>query len=331
MKSIIGGIKHIYPSFKHEKITPPDDANAIFAPFDKPVNEYSNEEIYAALNERGVVLPVSEKPKKALMVSFTETDVGISLFSRLALAYPDRIAYGAVIIMKLWSARKCRLCFPRQYVAEANALIDATRDFDFIRTETVANVYPLYDPRALISYLYNVEISPLKALEETAYGVVTPETCVAVYNALVLGLEYRKYFSCDGIISGLFSSVPERKIPAVFDDFDGVIRGGFIRGSAIGPNEKIGATDGFILGETKESKALYPCVHCGKCVMVCPMKLSPETMISCDKMGINVENADRCILCGACDYLCPSGIKITDIIKKYRSENAENKEGEADE
>jgi electron transport complex protein RnfC len=72
------------------------------------------------------------------------------------------------------------------------------------------------------------------------------------------------------------------------------------------------------------------CLHCGRCIGVCPAGLSPVMI----KDNINDLNKlkklhpERCVSCGACSYICPARIKIKEIVniasQKVREDNHEN-------
>ena len=61
-------------------------------------------------------------------------------------------------------------------------------------------------------------------------------------------------------------------------------------------------------------KKQYPCIHCGKCIEACPMKLNPTAFVKAMKIedkeerAIALQNSDvlSCIDCGCCSYVCPS-------------------------
>ena len=68
----------------------------------------------------------------------------------------------------------------------------------------------------------------------------------------------------------------------------------------------------------------WPCIRCGRCIAVCPMKLMPNML------GILVENsrfADAekarlmdCMECGSCVYVCPANRPMVQWIKFAKSE-----------
>ncbi len=61
-------------------------------------------------------------------------------------------------------------------------------------------------------------------------------------------------------------------------------------------------------------KKQYPCIHCGKCISACPMKLDPTAFVkamnseSKDEKVEKLQSASlsKCMTCGACSYVCPS-------------------------
>jgi len=65
------------------------------------------------------------------------------------------------------------------------------------------------------------------------------------------------------------------------------------------------------------------CIRCGKCIDICPMKLSPTTLMQyvkkerfSDAKALGIVN---CFECGACAYICPSKIHLLDYMKYGRA------------
>lgn len=58
-----------------------------------------------------------------------------------------------------------------------------------------------------------------------------------------------------------------------------------------------------------------PCLNCGKCVRVCPAKLSPVMIMKNDKEYLESE---KCIECGLCSYVCPANINVREYVRKAK-------------
>ena len=61
-------------------------------------------------------------------------------------------------------------------------------------------------------------------------------------------------------------------------------------------------------------KPLYnktkPCLHCGKCSEVCPVKCNPYLALQTQK------KLDSCLQCGLCTFVCPSYIDVANLVSK---------------
>ena len=68
-------------------------------------------------------------------------------------------------------------------------------------------------------------------------------------------------------------------------------------------------------GEATGNRTVYPCIHCARCVEVCPMFLNPSQLGLLAKHEEYGRMADEfhlmdCFECGACSYVCPSHIPL---------------------
>ncbi len=105
---------------------------------------------------------------------------------------------------------------------------------------------------------------------------------------------------------------------------DRLILGGPMRGAASYSEElAVGIdTDGVVVQGERDSAEVtdYPCINCGKCVRICPVKI-PVNMLVRFLEGRFYEDAramydlDCCIECGLCAYVCVSRIPIFQYIK----------------
>ena len=66
------------------------------------------------------------------------------------------------------------------------------------------------------------------------------------------------------------------------------------------------------------------CIHCGKCIGVCPMRLMPNYLAAFSKLG-DKENAQTfnilsCVECGSCTYICPANVPIVQYIRTVKGQ-----------
>lgn len=104
-----------------------------------------------------------------------------------------------------------------------------------------------------------------------------------------------------------------------------IVAGGMMMGFAVNSLDYpiIKGSTGVLVFNSKSPFAQYvepsPCVHCGRCVDVCPMKLEPTEIVQAVKRQ-NWEAAEKfychaCIECGSCAFVCPAYIPLVQYIR----------------
>ncbi|MGA1874678.1 MAG: RnfABCDGE type electron transport complex subunit C, partial [bacterium] len=112
-----------------------------------------------------------------------------------------------------------------------------------------------------------------------------------------------------------------------------VIMGGPMMGIAVYTDRVpvIKGTSGILVPHDKEIRYYQPqpCIRCGKCLEVCPMRLSPGRFIDFtedqefDKaLEKNILN---CMECGACTYICPARRPMVQWIKLAKAQIRQRK------
>lgn len=310
----------------------PAERKPIYVPLEKTIGEYSPEELISFLNERGVEIKRREKAAEKLFVNFSEPDIGVMLYSLLALTYPDKIINGALILMRILSVGNCVFVFPKKYYREANIIYTAISDKKYFSVITVADRYPMNDPHALISTVENVEINGARKIETTKFETVNPEFCLNIFDALAIGLKPVKYYSAGGnrLKRAGLSFVEENENVARALEKQSlaakgeVICGGLVKGKKLLAEDCIPADTSSLLFMKRSRKETreYDCVACGKCDAVCPMRLTPSLINEMINRGRNPDRFSpmSCIGCGCCSYVCPCGEKIAEKIAAYNGE-----------
>lgn len=78
----------------------------------------------------------------------------------------------------------------------------------------------------------------------------------------------------------------------------------------------------------QETRRIWPCIKCGRCVNACPMHLNPAQL---GQLAVKREYAtmaddfylNDCFECGCCSYVCPSNIPL---VQHFRIAKAFNRE-----
>jgi electron transport complex protein RnfC len=107
---------------------------------------------------------------------------------------------------------------------------------------------------------------------------------------------------------------------ANFDEVDVILGGPMMGMHVTHPDIPIIKTSNCILINEKQThQPEMPCIRCGKCVFVCPVKLMPQQLYwfakANDFDATQRWNLFDCIECGLCSYVCPSHIPL---VQYYR-------------
>ena len=122
------------------------------------------------------------------------------------------------------------------------------------------------------------------------------------------------------------------------EDLAKVIIGGPMMGKGVADlNQPIVKATGGIIAFNKAESREYeptPCIHCGKCVDACPLRLNPTAFAKAMELEddkaklemLNREQVSLCMQCGCCSYVCPAhrplvqtNVEALGFVKKNRA------------
>ena len=199
--------------------------------------------------------------------------------------------------------------------------------------------YPQGGERALIYAVTGRKINSKMLPADAKCIVVNSTTCYAIYSALYenIPLIYR-YMTVtgDGVNQCNNFKVPIgsnhqdviEKCGGLKENAVKIISGGPMTGFAMStldvPVEK---TSSSILAFEVDDVATVNqtnCIHCGRCVGVCPTDLVPQMLAKAVKQNnyslFEHLGGMECVQCGCCSYVCPARIPLTHLFNIGKAE-----------
>jgi len=257
----------------------------------------------------------------------------------------DQIITGAKIMMRALQIHHCIIAIENNNEEAIQALTSELKilETDLLEIEIIRipDRYPAGGEKQLIKLLTNKNIAKNRLPCE--YGLVCHNvaTAAAVYRAisfnepLISRIVTLSSTNTDTTVTRnldvLIGTSVERLITLSGlkpESIDKVIMGGPMMGTALHCyNIPIEKTTLAILLQSKivqPAPTAMPCIRCGSCAEVCPVKLLPQQLFW-HAQAKEIEKTDEfhvkdCIECGCCEYVCPSHIPL---IQYFRFAKAE--------
>ena len=290
------------------------------------------------------LVPPPEKGIDSVILNGAECEPYLTCDHRLMLERPKDIFKGLEIIARALGARDSYIAIEDNKLSSIYAMERALSAFSFqssafsVKIVTLKTKYPQGAEKQVIKAVLN-RVVPAGGLPmDDGCLVQNVGTAVAVYEAVHLGKPLIEraititgpcvkepmniYARIGTLISDLVALTGPFLKPA-----KKVIAGGPMMGIAQYTMDVpvIKGTSGVLLlskDEIDEAPESV-CIRCGKCIEVCPMGLTPTTLM------YNVKNKRfkeakelgiaHCYECAACAYACPAKIPLLDYMKFGKS------------
>ena len=110
-----------------------------------------------------------------------------------------------------------------------------------------------------------------------------------------------------------------------------VVAGGPMMGFAVAnlktPVTKATSAITVLTAADLEQSAQTPCIRCGRCVDVCPMRLVPTKLALASRAGnwqvVRRYHVEACMECGCCAHVCPARLPLVQLIRMGKARRAE--------
>jgi electron transport complex protein RnfC len=282
--------------------------------------------------------PSPSRPVATVIVNGCECEPYLTADYRLMVEAPRAIMAGALLAARASGAGRIIVAIEDNKPAAIDSMRQVGRDAR-IELAVLKTKYPQGGERQLVPALLGREVPTGGLPLDVGVVVINVGTAAAVAAAVLRGrpLTHRVV-----TVSGAGISRPKNllvPIGASYGDLisfcgglkDGaatVVAGGPLTGFAISdldvPVTK--GTSALVVLDAREvaRPSETPCIRCGRCVEVCPVRLVPT------KLAVAARAADwelarqyhmqACIECGCCAYACPAGIPLGQLIRMGKAQ-----------
>jgi electron transport complex protein RnfC len=285
--------------------------------------------------------PPPNKHIDTVILNGVECEPYLTADHRIMVEHPDSIIAGLHIMMKILDAKKGYIGIEKNKPDAIKIMKEKVKDMDNIAVVPLHVKYPQGAEKQLI-YAVTKRKVPAGGLPMDV-GVVVQNvgTAWAIYEAV----RYNKP-SIERVtaVTGPIVKNPKNILAPIgtlisdlinfcegtYEDISKLISGGPMMGFALSTQQTpiIKGTSGIVIFgrasifDTEE----HPCIRCGGCVDVCPMRLTPTMIVDSVKAGSYKEAKELhimdCIECGSCAYVCPAHIQLVQWIKLGKLEVA---------
>lgn len=315
-------------------------------------SSYSAEQICDAVRQAGIVgmggagfptrvkiEPDPQMPKETLIINGCECEPYITCDYRIMLEWTNQIIAGIKLAKKACGSSKVIIGIEDnkpKAIEIMSAALEKSSNSDGIKVVSVKTKYPQGGERQLIRAILKKNVPTGGIPPMIGVVVLNVATVAAIAEAVVFKspLTHRVVtVTGEAIANPGNYYVPIGTSVAELLEFCGgvtkkgakVIVGGPMMGIAIADlTMPITKTTGAITILTKEQIAKFargqtPCIHCGRCLEVCPEHLNPTKIAHAVKKNL-FDVAESyyiigCMECGCCSYVCPANIELTGYIK----------------
>lgn len=302
--------------------------------------KYTRESFVSKLQEKGIIgmggasFPTYakydvEKKITTLIVNAVECEPYITSDYILAMSHPEEILESIDTIMEINDIKECFIAIKKDDKQLIKLFCSYLGTYPNIKIKLVPSIYPMGYERLLVKYVKKEVYKNLPI--EKGIIVNNISTIYAMYQALKYNNPLiERIITITGLVDNPLNVLVRVGTPVmdIINNFGKInedlvyVASGPMFGEKIDINSLVvSANLNGIVALEKCVNKVEECNHCGKCVSVCPKKLSPVLIKD------NIDNLDklkelkvyRCIECGLCSYICPSKINVSVFTKAAKN------------
>ncbi len=298
----------------------------------KKISELTYDEFIEKLKENGIIglggagfptyIKYESQKKKTLLINAVECEPFITTDMHIAKTKCEEILETIDAIIEINKMEKAVIAIKKCNLKIKEIFDNYIGTYLKIKIVLVDDFYPMGWERLLIKKTLNETYKRLPI--EKGIIVNNISTIYAIYEALKYNkplIERVITFTGDALKKPsnvlIKSGTPIKEVIEKLGFKKGVIiAGGPMMGTEVNIDTVVSINQSCVLCLKEVDKKPQTCIKCGKCIEVCPSKLSP-VLIAKSKNPHKLK-AFKCIQCGLCSYICPANIDVRSKVCKQK-------------
>ena len=264
-----------------------------------------------------------------VLINGAECEPFITSDHRTMLECGDLIQKGIELLKQFMGSEEYIIGIEKNKPDAIEQLTERFRDDPAVKVMPLSSVYPQGAKQVLLYNATGKVVGPGQRLASLGVIIINVTSLVKVAEYFVTGMPLvERIVTVDGsavrepknLLVPIGASVRDlvEACGGLKEEPGKILFGGAMMGKTIDTLDAsiLKATNAVVIMNRKDAErtAPSPCIHCGRCVAVCPLGLNPTAFARAMEledeeqraMILQKEQVSLCMECGCCSYVCPA-------------------------
>ncbi len=307
----------------------------------KTINQYTKEEFLNLLKENGIVgmggagfptyVKYETKNINTLIINAVECEPYITADYSIAKTKCEEILETIDAILEINKINEAIIAIKKENLELKQIFDNFIGTYLKIKVKLVPNIYPMGWEKALVKQVTGKDYDNYPS--DIGVVVNNISTIYAIYEALkynkplierIITFSGESLEKPSNVLVKIGTPVHEILDELKIKPNSIIVAGGPMMGNKV-EDLVVSANLNCVLALNDDLNMATPCLECGKCVSVCPVKLSPVLIMKTkykkekDIKKFKVLHPEQCIGCGLCSYICPAKLFVRERVKEAKN------------